>query len=393
MALWLIGALVFLTLWPTKWPQYILILLTPLSLAAAEGFMQVVAEPLAGWWRGRAARAGRPAVAREPARWKDLRRALPWLLPGLAALVLIALFPLIYQLGMSLTDLNVTSLKDGLQGGVWREVWLGLTGQVKAVTLDIFGDGSSAARVHYAGPGALLQLFGGLVPDLLFFNFMWVGLSVGLQFALGTGAALLLNRRGVRFANVWRAIFLLPWAIPEFVGGLIWLRMFDPDFGWLKLGLPAWITLPNYQKDQTFALIVMLVGATWYGFPLIMLVMSAALKLLPGEVYDAAALDGAAGWRQFRFVTWPMVLPLIAPALILRIIFAFNQFYIFYVFDPPGALYTFSSISFFLFNSNYGFGGQFAVSAAINIFTVVVLIALIVWFSRRTQAVEGVTYA
>ncbi|MEP7359257.1 MAG: ABC transporter permease subunit, partial [Anaerolineales bacterium] len=157
--------------------------------------------------------------------------------------------------------------------------------------------------------------------------------------------------------------------------------------------LPAWITWPDFHRDQTFALVVLLTAATWYGFPLIMLVMSAALKLLPQEVYDAAALDGAAGWRQFRYVTWPMVAPLVAPALILRIIFAFNQFYLFYVLNPPGSLYTFSSISFFLFDANHGFGGQFAVSAAINIFTVVVLIGLILWFNRRTLAVEGVTYA
>ncbi|MEP7359525.1 MAG: hypothetical protein ABI847_19895, partial [Anaerolineales bacterium] len=254
MAIWLVSALVFLTLWPTKWPQYILILTAPLSLAAAEGFSQVVWEPLAGWWRRRRLGAARPAAATaEPRRWKDLRRALPWLLPGMAALLLIAVFPLVYQMAMALTNLSVLSLKDGLQGGVWREVWLGLTGQVKPVVVSIFDGGSGGAKVRYAGVGALLQLFAGMAPDLLFFNVMWVALSVGLQFALGAGAALLLHRRGVRFAGWWRAIFLLPWAIPEFVGALIWLRMFDPDFGWLKPALPAWITWPDFHRDQTFA--------------------------------------------------------------------------------------------------------------------------------------------
>jgi ABC-type sugar transport system permease subunit len=390
MGLWLVGALAFLTVWPTKWPQYILILLVPLSLAAAEGFAQWIGEPVAarlksGWRWPRL-----PAI--EPARWRDLGRALPWLLPGLAALLLIVLFPLVYQAAMALTDLSVNSLRDGLQGGVWREVWRGLTGQVQPVALSIFGDRPGGSRVQYAGFGALVQLFEGLSADVLFFNIMWVVLAVGAQFVVGAAAALLLQRSGARLRGWWRAILLLPWAIPEFVGSIIWVRMFDPDLGWLHLALPQ-LPLPNYQKDQNFALVVLLIAATWYGFPLIMLAMSAGLSLLPREVYDAAALDGAHGWSELRHITWPMVLPLLAPALILRIIFTFNQFYLFYAINPPGSLYTFSSISFFFFDSNYGFGGQFGFSAALNIFTVVVLIVLILWFNARTRAAEGVTYA
>jgi arabinogalactan oligomer/maltooligosaccharide transport system permease protein len=389
LGLWLIGALVFLTLWPTKWPQYILILLAPLSVAAAEGFAQRIWEPVVA--RLRAGRSARPAAS-EPARWRDLRWAWPWLLPGLAALLLIVVYPLIYQFAMSLTNLSTNSLKDGLQGGVWRAVWLGLTGQARAVGLQVFANAPSGTRVQYAGFGALIQLFQGQAADILFFNIMWLVLSVGLQCVVGVGAALLLQRSGARLAGWWRAILLLPWAIPEFIGALIWVRMFEPEFGWLALALPR-LRLPDYHKDQNFALLVLLVAATWYGFPVIMLAVSTGLKLLPAEVYDAGALDGAHGWSKFRYLTWPMVLPLVGPALILRIISAFNQFYLFYAMNPPGSLYTFSSISFFFFNSNDSFGGQYAFSAALNIFTAVVLILLILWFNRRTQVVEGVTYA
>jgi len=353
--------------------------------------MQWVWEPLAaslraGWpWQRRAA-------AGEPARWRDLRRALPWLLPGLAALLLIVIYPLVYQSAMALTNLSTNSLKDGLQGGVWREVGRGLTGQVKAVGLDVFGNAPDGPRVQYAGFGALTQLFQGLASDILFFNIMWVALSVGLQFVVGAGAALLLHQRGVRLAGWWRAILLLPWAIPEFVGSIIWVRMFEPEFGWIAQAFPH-LSLPDFHKDQNFALVVLLIAATWYGFPLIMLAMSAGLRQLPSEVYDAGALDGAHGWSQFRYLTWPMLLPLLGPALILRIISSFNQFYLFYALNPPGAMYTFSSVSFFFFNSNSSFGGQFGFSAALNIFTAVVLIVLILWFNRRTRVVEGVTYA
>lgn len=399
-ALWLVAALAFLTWWTTKWPQYILILNAPLCLAAAEGFMASVGEPLAERWKRRRG-AVRPAVpaarARSEtlaARWKELRLAMPWLLPGAVALSLLAVFPLIYQAAMALTDFNGVSIRDGIQGGVWRAVWQGLTGQAHAVPMDLLVSApSTAQKVHFAGPAVLLQLFGGTGADVLFFNVLWMALTVGLQAAFGIGVALLLNRPGLRLASWWRSILILPWAIPEFVGAMFWLRLFEPQYGWIPEGMPHDIPLPSYLSDKNFALIVLVIAATWYGFPLIMLAASAALKLVPLEVYDAAALDGAAGWTQFRHITWPLLLPLVVPAVIIRSVFAFNQFYLFYVMRPPFPLTTWATISFFFFNVIGPSGGQFAVSAAINIFTVFILIGLILVFNRWTRAAEGVTYA
>ena len=87
-------------------------------------------------------------------------------------------------------------------------------------------------------------------------------------------------------------------------------------------------------------------------------------------------MDGAVGWQRFRWVTWPLMLPLLAPALFVRGIFAFNQFYLFYTMrvDPPTI--TLATASYYLFAPTGNFGGQFAVSAAINIFTVLVLLGL-----------------
>jgi arabinogalactan oligomer/maltooligosaccharide transport system permease protein len=145
----------------------------------------------------------------------------------------------------------------------------------------------------------------------------------------------------------------------------------------------------QWQQNPDYALVVLLITATWYGFPFMMLAATAGLKLLPSEVYDAAAIDGANSWQQFRLITWPLLLPLLIPAIIIRSIFAFNQFYLFYVLRPPDPLATFAIASFFFFDE----AGQYAVSAAINLFTVIVLVALILWFNRWSKATEGVTYA
>jgi ABC-type sugar transport system permease subunit len=111
--------------------------------------------------------------------------------------------------------------------------------------------------------------------------------------------------------------------------------------------------------------------------------------MIPAEVNDAAAIDGATGWQQFRAITWPLLLPLLAPALIIRGIFAFNQFYLFYVLNPPWPLITLASLSYYIF----GEAGRYAVSAIINVFTVVLLVLLLLWFNRVSRAGEGVTYA
>jgi hypothetical protein len=167
-ALWLAVGLFFLLIWPTKWPQYILVVTAPVSLAAAEGFRGLIWEPLRKWLRGIfVTRTERSAAARRGARdripLRESLRAIPWLLPGFLILIVIAIFPLIYQSAISLTDFRSVAIRDGLTGGVWREVWLGLTGQVEPVLAQGFGQSFSRdMEVHYAGLSLLKQIVSGL---------------------------------------------------------------------------------------------------------------------------------------------------------------------------------------------------------------------------------------
>jgi len=386
--IWFVVALAFLFVWPTKWPQYILILTVPLCVMAWEGLSSVVLEPIgrwvavrrSSWWQ-------RPSAASIKIAWRQTRQAMPWLLPGLIVLGVIAVFPLIYQLAMSLTDLSTLSLRDGLRGGVWRAVGEGLSGK-PPVPMALF-EGSRSTQVNYAGPQILWGMLGGAGADILVFNLIWTIASVALQTALGVGVALMLHRRGVKFKGGWRTLFVLPWAIPEFVGALVWFQVFEPTNGWLALYRGETL---NWPASPTTALLVLLIAGVWIGWPLMMLAATAGLKMISPEVYDAAAVDGANAWQTFRSIVWPLLLPLLTPVLIIRTIFAFNQFYLFYVIQPPFPLFTLSTISFFFFDATSGFGGQFAASAAINLFTVIVLMGLIVWFVRRTQRAEA-TYA
>lgn len=399
-ALWLALMISFLLVWPTKWPQYILTITAPVSLAAALGIRAAIAEPLKRRWLNRRTLTAPPhhAVAESPS---NLRFAFGFLLPGALLLVLLALIPFLYQIAMALTDFSSISIRDGLNGGVLREVWRGITFQVQPVQVNFFDPSPKFVReVRFAGVDLVWQMLTGAGADVMVFDVLWTLLSVATTTVLGVAVALLLNVRGVRFTGFWRALFILPWAIPEFVGALVWFQIFDPKNGWLYLAANAPGDLRAalqaavaWQNSPELALLVLLVAGTWYGFPLILLATLAGLKAVPQNVYEAAALDGASRRESFRALTIPLLLPLLAPALILRTIFAFNQFYLFYVMNPPYPLYTLSSLSYFFFNPTYGFGGVFAVSAGINLITVGVLIFLLLRFNKWSRAAEGVTYA
>jgi ABC-type sugar transport system permease subunit len=392
-ALWLALGLGFLLVWATKWPQYILLVTAPMAVAAAEGLRAVAIEPL----RARRAERNAPRSGVEtPATRRDLGRAAPWLLPGAIALTALAGFPLLYQGLMAMTDLNTLSLRDGISGGVFRAALNGLAGIEPPSGFSLYrlaepGEWRTTV-VHYTGLRLIGDVFAGVFSAQTWFSIMWAGLSVSLSALLGTGVALILNRRGLRFAGVWRALFVIPWAIPEFLGAVAWAQLMDPDGGWLSLAVGA--PLPALDGALGTLLAQTLAGV-WMGFPIVMLTATAALKLIPNDVYDGAAMDGATGAGLLRHITLPLVFPLLVPALIVRAVFAFNQFYLFMPFRGGSTL---ASLAYQLVQPRLGpgfgrAGGLYAVSAAVDLFIVAALLIGVLALSRRTRAAEGVTYA
>ena len=391
--LWMIVALAFLFVWPTKWAQYNIMYSVPLALSAAEGFMALIVDPLKAWWVNRKDKAMHAAPQKN-----ELRRAWAWLIPGLIAFLVLTLFPLVFQLGVSFTDFSVASIRDGLQGGLWRAIFGGLTGGQGSVTSPEFP--YRATQVNFIGPINFLPVLG-YISDrgILTFNILWTIFSVILQSALGLGIALLLWQRGVRLGKFWQALFIVPWAIPEMIGALMWVNIFQPERGWLALAVKDFGPnipfgfLVGWENSADLWILVFLIPAVWYGFPFMMMAASAGLKMIPDEVYDAAAMDGATSLQIFRYITWPLLLPLLLPAIIVRGIFAFNQFYLFQAFFAFEG--TLATMAYNIFNSGgfHPLGGQFAISSVVNVLTVLILIGFVIIFNRWSKASEGVTYA
>ena len=212
-ALWLLLAFLFLLAWPSKWPQYILVLSAPLCLAAGlgtENLLRLAWVRLRAATRRDAARTQVPTGERTRGRGRplrDLRTALPWLAPGIIALLLLGIGPLIYEGLLSTTDMQLSSLKDGLNGGVMRESVGGLTGQIPATAFDV---DARSKEVSFVGAGVLSSMQQGVwlgfnsTATFVAFSVMWMLLAVGLQAAFGIAVALVMERPGMRFTSAWR---------------------------------------------------------------------------------------------------------------------------------------------------------------------------------------------
>lgn len=389
-ALWLAIAMFFLLIWPTKWPQYILTLTVPLSLSAGEGISQTW-EIIVTRWQNRRTRA---RVIYKP---QETRQAVPWLVPGLIAFALLTLFPFIFQIIVSLTDFNSASIRDGFQGGIWREFIGGITGQIQPTEVEF---PFRSNQVQYTGFSSYPPMLDFITNSgILVFNVIWAVVATSLQTVFGLGLGILLHQKGVRFGKFWQAVFILPWAIPEMIGAFLWLNIFIPDVGFLSLAAQKYgadfplHSLIGWEDTANLWFLVLLLPAIWYGFPLIMLASGAGLRMISKDVFEAAAIDGANVWETFRYITLPLLLPLLLPALIIRGIFAFNQFYLFQAFFFQQS--TLATFSYNLFNPSgfFGANGQFSASAIVNIVTVVILAGFVLLFNRETRLKEEVKRA
>jgi arabinogalactan oligomer / maltooligosaccharide transport system permease protein len=222
-------------------------------------------------------------------------------------------------------------------------------------------------------------------------------LSVGLQFALGLLLAVTLNRAHMRGRVLYRSLLVIPFALPSFMTSLVWAGMLNREFGVVNRILDAaipWLVHPTWAKAA-----VILVSV-WQGFPYMFLICTGALQSIPGEVKEAAAVDGASPFAAFRKVTFPLLLVTVAPLLIASFAFNFNNFNIVYLLTRGGpaiqgaqtpAGHTDILISYtyrLAFEGGRGADYGFAAAISVLIFLMVATVSAISF--RYTKALEEI---
>jgi multiple sugar transport system permease protein len=208
--------------------------------------------------------------------------------------------------------------------------------------------------------------------------------SVATEFLLGLGLALLLDRY-IRRLNFLKTVLMLPMMLPPIAVAITWKLIYEPQFGILneimfQLGLP----LQAWAGDASLAMFSIIVADVWQWTPFIFLLMLAGLSSLPVEPYEAAAIDGASAWRQFWDLTLPFLKPVIAIALLLRIMDALRLFDLVFILTGGGPADRTKTLSLYIYQVAYRFSDP-SYAAAISLVVLFATVAFSTWFIKRMR--------
>ena len=219
---------------------------------------------------------------------------------------------------------------------------------------------------------------------------IYTGGATILKLVAGFGVALLINER-FRFRQAIRSAVLLPWIVPAALGTMAWLWIFAPSFsvlnwilihiGLVKTGLP-WLV------DGNLALLSVILVNAWRGIPFFGITLLAGLQAIPHELYEAASVDGASGWRRFRAITLPLLRPVAMVSVLLASINAFHYFAIPWILTHGGPSNATNVIAIAVYSIAFA-AGDFGYGSAAAMLMFLFILAgsgLYLWSYFRTEA-------
>ncbi len=197
------------------------------------------------------------------------------------------------------------------------------------------------------------------------------------KFALGLWLALLLNHN-LRFSSILRAVILLPWIVPTVLSAITFWWIYDPQFSIISYILVDKLHLFSHYIDflgtPWHARFSLIVANIWRGIPFVAISLLAGLQTISPALYEAAMLDGASPWQRFRFVTAPMLMPILAVVLTFSVLFTFSDFQLVYAITRGGPFDTTQLMATLAFQRGIP-GGQLGEGAAIAVAMIPFLVA------------------
>ncbi|MEI6363054.1 MAG: ABC transporter permease subunit [Actinomycetes bacterium] len=210
-------------------------------------------------------------------------------------------------------------------------------------------------------------------------TFAFAIMSVFLTFLVGLGLAIVLNKPRMRGQRIYRALLVVPYAVPAFLSILVWAGILNDDFGALN-SVTGW-HIP-WLFDPTWAKVSVVMVNIWLGFPYMFLVSTGALQAIPSELQEAARVDGARSFQIWRKVNMPLLLVALAPLLIASFAFNFNNFNVIYLLTAGGPAMDNSTVAGatdILISYTYkiafsaGQGNDYGLASAISIYIFIIV--------------------
>ena len=290
--------------------------------------------------------------------YKQNQIAYFFFMPAFLAIIAVIIFPFIYNIFISLSNYSLRTFND------WEIIGFH----------------------HYISVFRDVQFYSILVKTIL-----WTLINISFHVSLGIFLAVLINRT-LPAKPLIRTMLIIPWAIPQYIAALSWRGMFNQEYGAINLAMTKYLNLPAVQwLSQPFeAFIACILTNIWLGFPFMMVIALGGLQSIPKELYEAAKVDGANRWQQFKSITLPMLKPVMIPATILGTVWTFNNINVVWLVsnggEPSNQTHILVSFVYKAAFNLYRYG--YAASLSMVIFFI--LFGFVVYFLKRTRATEGV---
>lgn len=231
-------------------------------------------------------------------RKKKNSRAYAYLFPALISILIVTCLPIVYTVIISFTNYNMYHLNDYSLIGVQNYITV-LSGSIRNVFFPVLG-----------------------------WTVCFAVLSTAGSYASGLGLAILLNNRHMKESKIYRALLMVPWALPSTIAILAWQGLLNEQYGGINnmlhvIGITSnipWLTDPFWARAGIIMVNV------WLGFPYMMNVCLGGLQAISNDYYEAARIDGASKLQCFRHITFPMVTRLSIPLVISTFASNFNNF-------------------------------------------------------------------
>jgi arabinogalactan oligomer/maltooligosaccharide transport system permease protein len=335
------------------------------TVVAAFGVLALIALAFVGF--GSAARLGETL--------RRHRSAYYYVFPAFFGMILLVFLPFLYGVALSFTDFSLYTAQSPL-----ADVWVGVKNFV-----DILGD----FHIARSTPDGLSWNYQNIYWTLGI-TVIWTVSNVAYGVGMGLFLALILNTKKLLARPIYRVLFVLPWAMPNYITALIWKGMFHQQFGVINQMIQMFGGTPVswFEKPAT-SLFACIATNAWLSVPFMMVISLGALQSIPADLYEAARVDGATRWQQFRAITLPSLKPALIPAVILSVIWTFNMFNIIYLVsagEPAHSTEILITQAYKFAFEQYRYG--YAAAYSMVIFAILLLYGT--WQNRFTKATEGI---
>jgi multiple sugar transport system permease protein len=209
-------------------------------------------------------------------------------------------------------------------------------------------------------------------------------LSVVAPLALGTLAAVVFHQK-FPLRGFLRGLFIMPMMATPVAIALVWTMMFHPQLGVLNYLLSLVGIAPfAWVYDPATVIPTLVLVEVWHWTPLVMLIVLGGLAALPTDPYEAALIDGASSWQMFRYITWPLILPYVMIALVIRTIDSLKVFDTIAVISQGGPGTASETLNYFLYLQAFQFYNLGYASAVVVIFFVIIIaLSLLLLYARQ----------